>query len=104
MHLNGDIGGVDEESLQVLDVLGNSSRLVAIRPGDDDVPGVTLPESVPFLVAKDVEVERVERLEIGFNGGGQRLGVRRWELRMLRGRLCRRGHARQDSRYGRYRY
>src|SRR2546427_11987387 len=41
MHLNGDIGGVNEESLQVLDVLGNSSRLVAIRPGDDDGPGVT---------------------------------------------------------------
>src|SRR2546428_11130124 len=33
MHLNGDIGGVNEESLQVLDVLGNSRlRSPSLRP------------------------------------------------------------------------
>src|SRR2546422_8445452 len=52
-------GGVDEERLQVLDVLVDSSGLMAVGPGDDDVLGVALLQPVPFLVAEDVEVEHV---------------------------------------------
>src|SRR5260370_34058180 len=75
MDLDGDIRGVDEECLQILDVFVDPSGLVAVWPGDNNVLRVTLVEPVPFLIAEDVEVEHVERLEVGFNGG--RLGLTR---------------------------
>ena len=44
-------------------------RLVAIRPGHHDVGRVALFQTVPFLVAEDVEVQRVKHLEVALNLG-----------------------------------
>src|SRR5260370_39862157 len=75
MDLDGDIRGVDEECLQILDVFVDPSGLVAVWPGDNNVLRMTLVEPVPFLIAEDVEVEHVERSEVGFNGGRVGLGA-----------------------------
>src|SRR2546425_4059144 len=50
VHLDRDIRGEDEKRLEVLDVLLDSFRLVAVRPGHNDVPGVALVQPVPLLV------------------------------------------------------
>src|SRR5438132_12696845 len=69
VHFDCDVRGVDEERLQILDVLSDSSCLMTVRPGDDNVLRVTLLKPVPLLITKDVEVEHIERLELGFNSG-----------------------------------
>src|SRR5260370_26843250 len=99
MDLDGDIRGVDEECLQILDVLVDPSGLVAVWPGDNNVLRMTLVEPVPFLIAEDIEVEHVERRELSFNGGHLSLGFGRRELRTLGWRLRRRSqlrHAKHD--------
>src|SRR5207245_8036822 len=77
------------------------SCLMAVWPGDDDVLRVTLLEPVPLLITEDVEVEHIERLEVGFNGGRLNLGLRRRELRTLGWRLRRHGHVWHAKRDGR---
>src|SRR3989454_8061448 len=77
VHLDRDIRGEDEKRLQVLDVLLDSFRLVAVRPGHHDVFRVTFVQPVPFLVTKDVEVQRVEDLEVLLD---------RWRLLLVRRR------------------
>src|SRR5207245_6407817 len=91
VHFDCDVRGVDEERLQILDVLGDPSRLMTVWPGDDDVLRVTLLEPVPLLITEDVEVEHIKCLEVGFNGGRLNLGLRRRELRTLSWRLRRHG-------------
>src|SRR2546422_5676372 len=97
VHLDRDVWRPDEERLQVLDVLLDSARLLPVRPGHEDVLGVTLPEAVPLLVAEDVEVEHVEGLEVPLDGGRLALGRGRWELRALSGRLGERGQGGADQ-------
>src|SRR5437867_10352436 len=97
MDLNGDVWGVDEEGFQILDVLVDPFGFMAVWPGDDDVLCVALLESVPFLIAKDVEVEHVERLEVLFNSQGLSLGLRGRKLRALGGRLSGRRRAHGDE-------
>src|ERR1044071_8280032 len=63
--------GMATKSLQVLDVLGETVRVVSVRPGDGDVLGVTLLEAVPLLVAEDREIEGVERREVASDGLGR---------------------------------
>src|SRR2546425_2587566 len=101
VHFDCDARGVDEEHLQILDVLGDPSCLMTVWPGDDDVLRVTLLEPVPLLITEDVEVEHIERLEVGFNGGRLNLGLRRGELRTLSWRLRRYGHGGHAKRDGR---
>src|SRR3989454_1947821 len=101
VHFDCDARGVDEEHLQILDVLGDPSCLMTVWPGDDDVLRVTLLEPVPLLITEDVEVEHIERLEVGFNGGRLNLGLRRGELRTLSWRLRRYGHVGHAKRDGR---
>ena len=60
MSLDGDVRGKDEQRLQVLDVPVDALGLMTIGPGHDDVCGMALLESIPFLIAEDIEVERVE--------------------------------------------
>src|SRR3989440_4972865 len=81
VHFDCDVRGVDEERLQILDVLGDPSRLMTVWPGDDDVLRVTLLEPVPLLITEDVEVEHIERLEVGFNGGRLNPRLRRGGMR-----------------------
>src|SRR5207302_7375038 len=92
VHFDRDVRGVDEERLQIVDVLRDSFCLVTVWPGDDDVLRVTLLEPVPLLITEDVEVEHIERLEVGFDGGRLSLGLRRGELRTLSRRLRRYSH------------
>jgi len=92
VHFDCDVRGVDEERLQILDVLSDPSCLMTVWPGDDDVLRVTLLEPLPLLITEDVEVEHIERLEVGFNGGRLNLGFRRRDLRTLSWRLRRYGH------------
>src|SRR2546425_6817516 len=92
VHFDCDVRGVDEEHLQILDLLGDPSCLMTVWPGADHVLRVTLLEPVPLLITEDVEVEHIERLEVGFNGGRLNLGLRRGELRTLSWRLRRYGH------------
>ena len=63
MHLDLDVGGVDEHCLQVLDVLFDAVRVVAIGPGHYDVLRMALAEAAPLLIAENVEVERVKDLQ-----------------------------------------
>src|SRR5258708_20196673 len=93
MHLDCDSRGVDEERLQILDVLIDPSGLMTVWPGDNDVLRVTLVQPVPFLIAEDVEVEHVKRLEVGLNGRRLSLGFRRRGLPTPWWRLPRRRRA-----------
>src|SRR3989454_11106348 len=104
VHFDCDARGVDEERLQILDVLVDPSCLMTVWPGDDDVLRVTLLEPVPLLITKDVEVEDIERLEVGFNGGRLNLGLRRRDLRTLSWRLLRYGRVWHAKRRGRDRH
>src|SRR5438132_7141558 len=92
VHFDCDVRGVDEERLQILDVLSDPSCLMTVWPSDDDVLRMTLLEPIPLLITEDVEVEHIERFEVGFNGGRLNLGLRRRELRTLSWRLRRCGH------------
>src|SRR5579859_1040575 len=98
MHLDGDIRRVYEECFKVLDMPLDALGFVAIRPSDDDVVRVTLPQPVPFLIAEYVKVEDVKELEVGFHGRRLHFGRRRRELRMFRGRLRRGASARETGR------
>src|SRR5438067_1752202 len=80
MHLDFDVGCIDEHRAQILDVLRDALCLVAVGPGDDDVLRVALSEPVPFLITEDVEVEGVEDFEILLHGR---------RLLLVRGRRCR---------------
>src|SRR6266849_5569066 len=88
MDLDLDVGGEDEESFQILDVLVDALRLVTVGPGHDDVLGMTLTEPVPLLVAEYVEIEGIEDLEVFLDSGGLTLRRRRGSCRMLGHRLC----------------
>src|SRR6266700_3268574 len=45
---------------EIVDVPSHATRLMTIWPGHHNVAGMTLGQTVPFLVAKNVEIERVE--------------------------------------------
>lgn len=49
MFLDSDVGGEDEQGLQVMNVHLNECSLMAIWPGDDDIIRVAFAEVVPFL-------------------------------------------------------
>src|SRR5712691_13213696 len=87
MDLDFNVGGEDEESLQILDVLVDALRLMTVGPGYYDVFGMALLESVPLLVAEDVEVEDIEDLEIFLDCGGLALWRGRGSCRLLGHRL-----------------
>ena len=81
----------------------DAPRLVAVGPRDDDVFGVGLVQPVPFLVAEDIEVERVEQLEVALHfrrllfvgrRRGRRILCRR--LRERSGRKSRHGGGSKD--------
>src|SRR2546426_3451736 len=74
---------------------------MTVWPSDDDVLRVTLLEPVPLLITKDVEVEDIERLEVGFNGGRLNLGLRGRGLRTLSWRLPPYSHVLHAKRHGR---
>src|SRR5262249_61822268 len=73
MLLDGDIGSKDEQRFQVLNVLFNALGFMAVGPGDNDILGMALFQSIPFLVAEHIEVEGVECLEVAFGSSGLRL-------------------------------
>src|SRR5882762_3859535 len=62
MRLNLDVGGKDEQRLQVLDVPFDALGLMPVGPCHHDVRGVTFIEAIPFLIAEHVEIEGVEDL------------------------------------------
>ena len=64
MNLNSRIWRVNKHGLQVLYVLLDALRLVPVGPVHSNVVGMTFAQPIPFLVRKNVKVERVKRGEL----------------------------------------
>jgi len=73
MLLDGDIGSKDEQRFQVLNVLFNAFGFMAVGPGDNDVLGMALFQSIPFLVAEQIEVEDLNDVSMVKPGRDPRL-------------------------------
>src|SRR6267154_2830458 len=77
MRLDLDVGREDEQRLQILNVLFDALGFMAVGPCHDNIRSMAFLEAVPFLIAEDVEIERVEYLEI-FLHPRDLLLMRRW--------------------------
>jgi len=68
-------------------VLFDAFGFVTVRPRNDDAAGMAFAKAIPLLVAENIEIERVEYLEILLDSRRLRLRCWRWCQRLLAGRL-----------------
>src|SRR5206468_9161358 len=69
------------DGIRDLIVTGVQTCALPIWPGDDDVRGMALEQPIPLLVAVDVEIQHVERLQIALDIRSLLLRGRRGILR-----------------------
>lgn len=63
------VGSIHEHGFEIFNVFSNPIRVMAVRPVDDDVVGMALMETDPFLVAEHSVIQCVERLQVLSQGG-----------------------------------
>ena|ERR1017187_7726344 len=68
MFFDFGIGSKNELRLQVFNVFGNTFRFMTVGPSDDNILSVAFFQSIPLLIAVNIEVESVEYLKMALYG------------------------------------